>query len=437
MKDPQNIHICCILHNPGQTLWAICGQGMRDQAHKLGVTFSIRPAYTVADHFPELMDCLAHDNVDAVIFGGGDFSVPYIPAAYARIPLIACLAAVQGVSVACSVEADLRSAARLAATYLVEHLHGQGNIIHIQGVEGTFHATLRAQGFADGLAPHPDMKIVVEAHGNWNRASGREIVQDALAHHPDVQAIFAHSDEMALGAQAALESAGRNDVMVVGIDAIPETLLAIHNKKIAATVNIQPYTMGSVALTHALALAQERTVPAEVWTDVQLITADNLLDAMFETVQVFPNVLRDQVEGHKAQRQLQKNIIATQQSLIRDLSTPILPVSDSILVVPLIGAIDAARASEITTSVLAAVSQQTVQVLILDITGVSVVDTNVINHLLQTAQAARMLGTTVLLVGIAPEVAQTIVQLGVDLSSIVTRSTLKAGLDYAVKYRRA
>jgi anti-anti-sigma factor len=434
MKDARNFHICCILHNPGQTLWAVCGQGMRDQAYKQGITFSLRSAYSDEDHLPEFMDCLAHDDADAIIFGGGDFSVPQDLAPRVHIPLLTCLASVQGVPIACDVQADLRQAAVLAANYLVEQLHGHGNIIHIQGVRHGVYTTPRMQGFTDALAPYPDMKIVLDAHGRWDRASGTQIVTDALTRHSDVQAVFAHSDEMALGAQAALEAAGRSDVIVVGIDAIPETLNAIHNGTIAATVNIRPYTMGSTAFTHALELVQKRTAPAMVRTGVQLITADTLFDAMFETVQVFPNVLRDQEEGYKLQRQLQKEVIATQQSLIRELSTPIIPVSEAILVVPLIGAIDSARASQITTSVLETVSQQATQVLILDITGVSVVDTSVINHLLQTARAAQMLGAIVLLVGIAPEVAQTIVQLGADLSRIVTRSTLQAGLEYAAKY---
>jgi ABC-type sugar transport system substrate-binding protein/anti-anti-sigma regulatory factor len=436
MKDTRDVHICCILHNPGQTLWAMCGQGMRDQAHNLGVTLSLRSAFTDADHLSELTDCLAHDNADAIIFGGGDFSVPPDLAARICIPLITCLASVQGVPIACDVQADLRRAAALAASYLIEHLHGRGNIIHIQGVMHGMYTMPRMQGFTDTLAAYPAMRIVLDAHGNWDRASGAKIVKDALERHSDVQAIFAHSDEMALGAQAALEAAGRRDVIVVGIDAIPETLIAIRNQTIAATVNIRPYTMGSAALTHAFELTQKRTVPSEVRTDVQLITVDSLLDAMFDTVQTFPNVLRDQMQAYQAQRQLQKEIIATQRRLIEELSTPIIPVSDSILVVPLIGAIDSRRASQITTSVLEKVGQQATQVLIFDITGVSVVDTSVINHLLQTTGAARLLGATVLLVGIAPEIAQTIVQLGVDLSGIITRSTLQAGLEYANTYLR-
>jgi anti-anti-sigma factor len=186
-----------------------------------------------------------------------------------------------------------------------------------------------------------------------------------------------------------------------------------------------------VTLTQALQLAHGQPTPAMVQNEVRLVTADTLLDATLDTVRVFPNVLRDLVKAHHVQRQLQDEIIATQRSLIQELSAPIMPVSDEVLIVPLIGTIDTRRAAQITESLLEAVNRQQAQVLIIDITGVAVVDTGVIHYLLQTASAARLLGTMVLLVGIAPEVAQTIVQLGVDLSSIVTRSTLQAGLEYA------
>jgi ribose transport system substrate-binding protein len=126
--------------------------------------------------------------------------------------MITCLASVQGVPIACDVQADLRQAAVLAATYLLEQLQGHGNIIHIQGAMHGIFTLPRTQGFTDTLAPHRDMKIVVEAHGKWDRASGAQIVKDALVHHSNIQAIFAHSDEMALGAQSVLESAGRRDI---------------------------------------------------------------------------------------------------------------------------------------------------------------------------------------------------------------------------------
>ena len=404
-------------------------------AQELGSTFSVRSSLTSAEHHAALVEFLGRDDIDAIILCGAEYLITKEEAASARhIPLIACLAVIQGVPLACHVVFDLYRAATLAAAFLSERLDGRANIVHIQGAAGSYYTTPRAEGFESELVQHPQMQIVFAEHGNWDRASGASIASRALAHNPNIQAVYAHSDEMALGALAALEAVGRSDVLVVGIDAIPETLKAIHQKRIAATVDVAPYELGRSAMTHAFELAQGRPAPPVVRTDVRLITRDNLQDAMIDTVSVFPNVLRDLVQGHTLQQQLQEKIIATQQTLIRELSTPIIPVSDSVLVVPLIGTIDTARAMEITSAILRAVSQQHAHTMIIDITGVAVVDTSVIQHLLQTASALRLLGTAVMLVGITPEVAQTIVQLGADLSSIVTRSTLQAGLEYAARH---
>ncbi len=131
------------------------------------------------------------------------------------------------------------------------------------------------------------------------------------------------------------------------------------------------------------------------------------------------------------QRQSQE-IIDAQRQALRELSTPIVPISDEIIAMPLTGSIDTARAQQIMEALLTAISHYQAEVVIIDITGVPVVDTGVANHLLQTAQAARLLGARVVLTGIAPEVAQTIVSLGVDLSSIVTRGDLQSGIEYAL-----
>ncbi len=100
---------------------------------------------------------------------------------------------------------------------------------------------------------------------------------------------------------------------------------------------------------------------------------------------------------------------------------------------PLIGAIDSARAQQIMETLLEGVAQHRSDVVILDITGVQVVDTQVANALLQAAQAVKLLGAQVILTGIRPHIAQTLVSLGVDLRGIVTRSTLQTGVAYALE----
>ncbi len=123
--------------------------------------------------------------------------------------------------------------------------------------------------------------------------------------------------------------------------------------------------------------------------------------------------------------------LTTQQrltQLLLDVSIPVLPVRHDTLVAPLIGVIDGERADELLGRVLGQIEIQRARTLILDITGVPIVDTQVANRLIQTAQAARLLGAEVVLTGIRPEVAQTLVGLGVDLSAITTYSTLESAI---------
>lgn len=123
------------------------------------------------------------------------------------------------------------------------------------------------------------------------------------------------------------------------------------------------------------------------------------------------------------------------EMLLKEVSTPVVPIYEGILVLPLIGAIDSQRANEITERLLESISQQRAQSIIIDITGVPVVDTGVAQHLLQTAQAARLLGASVILVGINPEMAQTMVQLGINVGGLPTLSNLQAGVRHALQQR--
>jgi rsbT co-antagonist protein RsbR len=130
---------------------------------------------------------------------------------------------------------------------------------------------------------------------------------------------------------------------------------------------------------------------------------------------------------------MQEQIIAAQQATLRELSTPLMPIANGVVVMPLIGAIDTARAQQIMETLLYGVAKHHAHVAIIDITGVKVVDTQVAGALMRAAQAARMLGAQVLLTGISPEIAQTLVHIGAELRDLVTKATLQEGIDYALK----
>lgn len=135
-------------------------------------------------------------------------------------------------------------------------------------------------------------------------------------------------------------------------------------------------------------------------------------------------------ELEQSKRELQEQIatIAKQQLAIHELSTPIVEVWEDILLLPIISSLDSQRAAEMTEKLLDRVKQSRSRCIIIDITGVELVDTNTANSMLKMTRAARLLGTTCVLTGIRPEIARTMVQLGVELEGIKTLRTLKDGL---------
>jgi rsbT co-antagonist protein RsbR len=123
--------------------------------------------------------------------------------------------------------------------------------------------------------------------------------------------------------------------------------------------------------------------------------------------------------------------INEQQQAMLSLSTPVLQIRDQILVLPLIGTIDSARAAQIVEQLLDSIVNTQASIVIIDITGVPVIDTAVANHLIKTIQAAKMLGADTIITGISPANAQTLVTLGVDLSMMTTRGSLRSGMKLA------
>ncbi|MBN1994637.1 MAG: STAS domain-containing protein [Anaerolineae bacterium] len=133
------------------------------------------------------------------------------------------------------------------------------------------------------------------------------------------------------------------------------------------------------------------------------------------------------------QQQQQIQVIQAQQQTIQELSTPIIPVMDNIIVAPIVGVIDTARARDITRRLLAGIGEHKAGIAIIDVTGVAIVDTGVANYLHKTIQAARLKGTRVIITGISGAVAETIVDLGIDWSHVETLSDLQMGLSSALR----
>jgi rsbT co-antagonist protein RsbR len=206
-------------------------------------------------------------------------------------------------------------------------------------------------------------------------------------------------------------------------------------------------TLGKEGLSLASLLAAQAAL-------ITLLARQQLADGREEqialTLRTFEAIIGGQAAAEREEFERQRNEIelaisnvlnerhtAEQdlRSTISELSTPIIPIYEDILVLPLVGSIDSRRANEITERLLEAIAQYQADLVILDITGVSIIDTHTANHLLMATRAASLLGSRVVISGIGAEVAQSVVHLGVDLQGLVALANLQAGLAYALKQK--
>ena len=126
-----------------------------------------------------------------------------------------------------------------------------------------------------------------------------------------------------------------------------------------------------------------------------------------------------------------ERIIREQQAAIRELSTPVLQVRDRLLILPIIGVLDSARARQLTEQLLAAIQTHRAKIVVIDITGVGTIDLTVANNLVQTVKASRLMGATTIITGLSSDIARTLVDLGVDVSMIRSVGDLQGGLEEA------
>lgn len=149
-------------------------------------------------------------------------------------------------------------------------------------------------------------------------------------------------------------------------------------------------------------------------------------------------ILRDVsalLEAEAQRISLQDQIIEAQRAALRDLSTPLMPLADHVVAMPLIGSVDPARAAQLIEVLLQAVEEHSAHTVLLDVTGVPSIDGQVADALVRAAKAVSLLGAQLVLTGIRPEVAQTLVRLEVDLRGLITRSSLEQGIAYALGRR--
>lgn len=253
---------------------------MEKKASEMGVRLIIVDAERSALKQMEQVESFIAQGVDAIILNPCEVeaSSPAVSRALAaNIPIINVNSETSTKPTAFVGSNDVESA-RIAMNYLVEKLGGKGNFVMIHGFMGQAAQIQREEGAKEILKAYPEMKLLAEQTGEWDRAKSMDLMQNWIqSYGSDINAVFAHNDEMGLGAVKALQTAGLKDkVIVVSIDAIQDALQAVKKDELDATVFQNAREQGAAAVITAIKLAKGEITEKEILIPFQLVVKENV-----------------------------------------------------------------------------------------------------------------------------------------------------------------
>ncbi len=188
----------------------------------------------------------------------------------ANIPVITLDRGANGGVVASHIASDNVAGGKLAGEYIVELLGGKGNVVELEGIPGASAARDRGQGFNEAIKGK-DIKVVAKQTANFDRAQGLSVMENILQAQPEIDAVFAHNDEMALGAIEAIKAAKR-EILVVGFDATDDAKEAVEKGEMTATVEQLPKKIGALGVETAVKILNNEKVESMIPVDLQLVT---------------------------------------------------------------------------------------------------------------------------------------------------------------------
>ncbi|WP_054023178.1 ribose ABC transporter substrate-binding protein RbsB [Bacillus sp. FJAT-28004] len=221
---------------------------------------------------------LIQQKVDVIIINPTDSAaiVPAVESANAAgIPVITVDRTSDGGKVTTHIASDNKAGGVLAAKFIAEQLGGTGKVVELEGIPGSSAARERGAGFNEEIAKSSGIQIAAKQPADFDRAKGLTVTENILQGNKDIKAIFAHNDEMALGALKAIEAAGKSDILVVGFDATDDAVKEVFAGKLSATVAQKPDMMGILAVQTAIKIAKGETVEASIPVELDLITKDS------------------------------------------------------------------------------------------------------------------------------------------------------------------
>ncbi|MFN8527572.1 MAG: D-ribose ABC transporter substrate-binding protein [Anaerolineae bacterium] len=264
------------LSNLANPFFASMRDGANEAATRLNVTLVVEDAADNADTQAQQIEDLIDQGVGVLLINpvDSDAIVASVEAANAaNIPVITIDRSANGGTVLAHIASDNVAGGRMAGNYLAETLGNTGHIVELTGIEGTSAARDRGAGFNEAIAAFPEMQVIVRETANFSREEGQTVFASILEANPNIDAVFAHNDEMILGAIEAARAAGRlSEIKFVGFDAVDDALTALESGELLATIAQQPAEMGRLGVENAVRALNGESVEASIPVDLALIT---------------------------------------------------------------------------------------------------------------------------------------------------------------------
>jgi ribose transport system substrate-binding protein len=254
-------------------------EGGEAKAKELGMNFIVLDAQDSADKQLSQVQDLITRNVDILIINPVDSNAivnAVLEANRSNIPVITVTRPSNGGKVLQHLDIDNAMAGQLDAEELVKVLNGTGKIAILEGIPGAPSANARQKGFVDVVKNYSGLQIVSSLTANYSRDQGARVMEDILQGNPVLDAVYAHNDEMALGAVRAIAAAGRQGIKVFGIDATDDAIAAVKNGEMVATVKQQPALQMAMAVEAAWKVLNGEKVAELVIVPLKLITLANV-----------------------------------------------------------------------------------------------------------------------------------------------------------------
>jgi ribose transport system substrate-binding protein len=263
-------------------------KGAQEAADRAGLQLVVQAAEREIDveKQMQIIENLLQTGIKALIVtpsGSREIASALVKANRASVPVIVVDTRVDPKAIADNhlklesfIGSDNYEGGRMAGDYLAKAVGGKAHVAILEGIPGHETGDSRLRGFRDAITSHPDMTIVASQPANWERDQGFTVFQNMLQAHADIDALFACSDLMALGAVEAIAAAGRtNGIRVVGFDALDDARKAIAAGTMEASVAQSPRDMGRIAVESAAKLLKGETVPADQKVPLALVTKVN------------------------------------------------------------------------------------------------------------------------------------------------------------------